>query len=68
MQLWDETERIRIGVSLEEAIANALYHGNLEVSSELRETDHNAYCELVDGRFSSLLGPSHLCLNNAHPV
>lgn len=36
--LCDETGRIRLGIALEEALLNALYHGNLEVSSDyLRE-------------------------------
>ena len=38
MKLCDETGRIRVGIALEEALLNALYHGNLELSSEqLRE-------------------------------
>lgn len=38
MRLCDETGRIRVGIALEEALLNALYHGNLEVTSdELRE-------------------------------
>ena len=31
--LGDETERTRVGVALEEALLNAMYHGNLEVTS-----------------------------------
>ena len=50
MGLGDETDRTRIGVALEEALANALYHGNLQVGSELREQDGQAYCELVQKR------------------
>ena len=50
MGLCDEAERTRIGVALEEALANALYHGNLEVGSRLREEDGRAYCELVERR------------------
>ena len=50
MGLCDETGRTRIGVALEEALANALYHGNLEVGSELREEDGSAYCELIERR------------------
>ncbi len=46
----DETERTRFGVALEEALANALYHGNLEVSSELREEDHQEYAALIARR------------------
>jgi CheY-like chemotaxis protein len=38
MKLCDDTGRIRVGIALEEALLNALYHGNLELSSEaLRE-------------------------------
>lgn len=50
MALCDESERIRLGVALQEAMTNACYHGNLEVSSELREIDHRAYYELARER------------------
>lgn len=50
MGLCDESDRMRIGIALEEALVNAFYHGNLEVSSELRERDHNAYQALIDQR------------------
>lgn len=43
-------ERRRVGVALQEALANALYHGNLEVGSELREQDDRAYYTLVEQR------------------
>ena len=33
-----EADRVRVGVALEEALANALYHGNLEIAAELRST------------------------------
>ena len=46
-QLFGEAERLRVGVALEEALLNAAYHGNLEVSSDLRETDHSAYYALA---------------------
>jgi len=43
--LCDETGRIRLGVAIEEAILNAIYHGNLEISTEqLRE----ASADLLD--------------------
>lgn len=32
----DQHDATRIGIALEEALLNAIYHGNLEVSSELR--------------------------------
>ena len=50
--LCDESERTRIGIALEEALVNALYHGNLEVGSELREQNGDAYYALVDRRRS----------------
>ncbi|HUT10003.1 MAG TPA: response regulator [Thermoguttaceae bacterium] len=50
MGLCDETERMRIGVALEEGLTNALYHGNLEVGSELRGEDDKAYFALVEER------------------
>jgi CheY-like chemotaxis protein/anti-sigma regulatory factor (Ser/Thr protein kinase) len=33
-----EADRVRVGVALEEALTNALYHGNLDISSDLRGT------------------------------
>lgn len=40
----------RIGVAIEEALVNAMIHGNLEVSSELREESYEAYDKLVARR------------------
>jgi anti-sigma regulatory factor (Ser/Thr protein kinase) len=37
VRLCDSTVQIRCGVALEEALLNAIYHGNLEVDSALRE-------------------------------
>ena len=48
--LCDETGGIRTCVALEEALNNALYHGNLELDSELRESDRPRYRALVDER------------------
>jgi len=50
MGLCDSNERTRLGVALEEALANAMYHGNLEVSSHLREEQDAEYHALVDQR------------------
>lgn len=50
MDLFPESDRLRIGVALEEALLNAAYHGNLEVSSELREVDHTRYYALARER------------------
>ncbi len=52
MELCEESEVTRIGVALEEALVNALYHGNLEVGSELRGEDDQAYYALVAKRRS----------------
>ena len=48
----DATQRMRVGIALEEALANALYHGNLEIGSDLREEDDAAYYELIRQRRS----------------
>lgn len=39
----DENDLLRIGMALQEALTNAIHHGNLELSSELRSTDPRAY-------------------------
>ncbi|MDZ4688707.1 MAG: ATP-binding protein [Planctomycetaceae bacterium] len=54
MGLCDDTERVRIGVALQEALINACFHGNLEVSSSLREVDHRAYYNLARERSQQL--------------
>ncbi|MEM9883692.1 MAG: ATP-binding protein [Planctomycetota bacterium] len=46
----DEAQRTRVGIALEEALSNALYHGNLEVSSKLREESFEAYYKLAAER------------------
>lgn len=43
----DETERVRIGVALQEALTNASFHGNLELSSSMREDDLTGYYQLA---------------------
>ena len=45
--VFGEADRTRIGVALEEALLNALVHGNLEVSSELRLQNNGAYEKLI---------------------
>ncbi|MEE9404044.1 MAG: ATP-binding protein, partial [Algisphaera sp.] len=46
----DSAERARIGVAIEEALSNALYHGNLELDSGLRENGMEAYYALATER------------------
>jgi CheY-like chemotaxis protein/anti-sigma regulatory factor (Ser/Thr protein kinase) len=51
MKICDENNRIRVGIALEEALVNAMHHGNLEVSSDLRRVEGDrAYQELVQQR------------------
>jgi CheY-like chemotaxis protein len=52
MGLFDDAERLRIGVALEEVLLNAMYHGNLEISSVLREDDRPTYHEQARARAS----------------
>jgi CheY-like chemotaxis protein/anti-sigma regulatory factor (Ser/Thr protein kinase) len=48
--LCDASERLRVGVALEEALLNAVLHGNLEVDSKLREKDDAEYYQEADRR------------------
>jgi CheY-like chemotaxis protein/anti-sigma regulatory factor (Ser/Thr protein kinase) len=41
--LCDRPTATRVGVALEEALVNAIVHGNLEVSSDLRQGDESAF-------------------------
>src|SRR5262249_40751573 len=50
LRIVDETALIQVGVALREAIVNAVIHGNLEVSSSLREESGNAFMDLVEAR------------------
>jgi CheY-like chemotaxis protein/anti-sigma regulatory factor (Ser/Thr protein kinase) len=50
MGLCDPTECTRIGIALEEALVNAMHHGNLEVSSDPRGECDEAYYALVARR------------------
>jgi anti-sigma regulatory factor (Ser/Thr protein kinase) len=46
----DDNTRIRLAIALDEALVNALYHGNLEVGSELRQRDDLAFSRLAEER------------------
>lgn len=46
----DRADRVRVAVAIEEALVNALVHGNLEVPSELRERSDNSYEQLIASR------------------
>jgi CheY-like chemotaxis protein/anti-sigma regulatory factor (Ser/Thr protein kinase) len=51
--LCDEANIIRVCIALEEAVRNALFHGNLELTSEQREGDSAEYERLIRDRTSS---------------
>jgi len=46
----DETELVRVGIALHEALRNAIHHGNLGLSSELRQQDADHYYRLAEQR------------------
>ena len=50
MQLCDRVDCTRVAVALREALLNAMYHGNLEVGSELREKGLREYHALAQER------------------
>ena len=51
LDLFDEGERMQIAMALDEALLNAMVHGNLEVSSELRQIDDGKpYIDLIEER------------------
>ena len=50
MGLCDATARMRVGVALQEALSNSIYHGNLEVSSDLRQEDEREFYSLAERR------------------
>src|SRR5262249_3981193 len=50
MNLCEPSGLVLLGVALHEALSNAIYHGNLEVSSELREQDEHGYYKLAEER------------------
>ncbi|TWT54209.1 putative transcriptional regulatory protein TcrX [Rubripirellula amarantea] len=55
MDLFSECTRMQIGMALDEALLNAIVHGNLEISSELRDHgEGDEYNELIAVRKSAL--------------
>jgi CheY-like chemotaxis protein len=49
----DETARVQLGVALHEGLLNAMYHGNLEISSDLREGGESAFLAAAEQRRNS---------------
>jgi CheY-like chemotaxis protein len=50
LSICDQCGQLQLGVALQEALCNALYHGNLEVSTELRQEDEGAFEALAEER------------------
>jgi CheY-like chemotaxis protein/anti-sigma regulatory factor (Ser/Thr protein kinase) len=50
MPPWIDQDRLQVGMALDEAISNAIYHGNLEVDSCLKEENNDEFYTLVDKR------------------
>ncbi len=50
MGLCDDSSVIRVCIALEEALRNAMFHGNLELTSDQREGDSAVYQELIEDR------------------
>lgn len=48
--VYDETESIRVGVALQEALRNAMHHGNLELDSDMRRQNAEAYYRIAAER------------------
>lgn len=51
-RLFSENDAFRVISAIDEALANAYYHGNLEVCSSLREQDATAFHELAEERLN----------------
>jgi CheY-like chemotaxis protein len=50
LNICDQGCQLQVGVALQEALYNALFHGNLEVDSELRQEDERLFDALADER------------------
>lgn len=50
MKLLTRHAQTHVGIALQEALANAIHHGNLELDSELRQVDERTYYALADQR------------------
>jgi CheY-like chemotaxis protein/anti-sigma regulatory factor (Ser/Thr protein kinase) len=50
LRLCDQNGLIRVGVALEEALLNGMYHGNLEVGTQLKQEDEQAFHRLIEER------------------
>ena len=53
MRLFDESQLLRVGIALCEALTNAIHHGNLELDSEWRQNDEAEYFRIAEERRQS---------------
>ena len=44
---WSDRDRLQIGMAIDEALVNAMHHGNLEVDSYLRDSDDQQYYDCL---------------------
>lgn len=49
-ELFDKNAAMRVDIALQEALLNGIYHGNLEVGSELREDGEGPFLALAEER------------------
>ena len=48
---WSDRDRLQIGMAMDEALVNAMHHGNLEVDSKMRESENEKeYYDLIRDR------------------
>ena len=47
---WSNRDRLQIGMAIDEALVNAMHHGNLEVDSHLRDGDDAEYYRQIQER------------------
>ena len=47
---WSDRDRLQIGMAIDEALVNAMHHGNLEVDSHLRDVDETEYYDQIQKR------------------
>jgi DNA-binding response OmpR family regulator len=50
MELFDDAARMQVGVAVHEALVNAIVHGNLEVSSDLKDSGWEEYHAAIADR------------------
>lgn len=50
LNLCDQNMQIRVGIALEESLLNGIYHGNLELSSDLRQDGSDRYYQIGQQR------------------